>query len=268
MTESALLSQEIGPILQLTLNRPAKHNALNEAIFRGLAQGLEKFISRPDLRVMLIRAQGKYFCAGADLAEKPMPDMHASTSAIRTWYRRGLNGMLALYQELEATEKPIVVAHHATCIGGGLELSLSCDFRLAAASASYAFPEGNFGSLPATGGVSRLTRLVGPHWARWLIMANRPISAAQGVAIGLVHEVYPDDQFDTQVMSFCEHLSRQPPEFLAMCKVAIELAADLQSAQARNLERLANSVLTIGKEHQELVTAWKARFSGSRGKAE
>jgi enoyl-CoA hydratase len=268
VTESALLSQEIGPILQLTLNRPAKHNALNEEIFRGLRQGLETLISRPDLRVMLIRSQGKYFSAGADLAEKPVPDMHGSASAMRTWYRRELNGMLALYQELEATEKPVVIAHHATCIGGGLELSLSCDFRLAAASASYAFPEANFGSLPASGGVSRLTRLVGPHWARWLIMANRPIDAAKAAAIGLVHEVYPDDEFDTRVMQFCEHLCRQPPEFMAMCKVAIELAADLESAQARNLERLANSVLTIGKEHEELVSAWKARFSGSRVKPE
>jgi enoyl-CoA hydratase len=261
MTESALLSQEFGAILQLTLNRPNKHNAMNEAIFRGLEQGLETFIARRDLRVLLIRAQGKYFSAGADLAEKPVPEMHGSTSAVRTWYRRKLNGMLALYQELEATEKPIVVAHHATCIGGGLELSLSCDFRLAAASASYAFPEANFGSLPATGGVSRLTRLVGPHWARWMIMANRPIDAARALAIGLVHEVYPDSEFDAKVMEFCEHLCKQPPEFMAMCKVAIELAADLESAQARNLERLANSVLTLGKEQEDLVSAWKARFS-------
>src|SRR5882672_10775976 len=131
MTEPALLSQEFGAILQLTLNRPDKHNAMNEEIFRGLQQGLETFIARRDLRVMLIRAQGKYFSAGADLAEKPVPDMHGSSAAVRTWYRRELNGMLALYQELEATEKPIVVAHHATCIGGGLELSLSCDLRLA-----------------------------------------------------------------------------------------------------------------------------------------
>jgi len=261
MTEPALLSEESGGILQLTLNRPQKYNALNAEIFRGLSQGLETFIARRDLRVMLIRARGRYFSAGADLAEKPVPDLRGSASAVRTWYRRELNGMLALYQEMEAIEKPIVVAHHAPCIGGGLELSLSCDFRLAATSASYAFPEGNFGSLPATGGVSRLTRYVGPHWARWMIMANQPIDAARALAIGLVHEVYADQEFDAKVIEFCQHLAKQPPEFMAMCKVAIELAADLQSAQARNLERLANSVLTLGSEHQELVTAWKARFS-------
>ena len=256
-----VLSEEKGPILQLTLNRPAKYNALNREILLGLRRGLDIFTERRDLRVLLIRAAGRYFSAGADLAEADAPDMHGSSSAVRTWYRRELNGMLALYQEMEAVEKPIVVAHHARCIGGGLELSLSCDFRLAAVSASYSFPEGNFGSLPATGGVSRLTRLVGEHWARWMIMANQPVDAARALAIGLVHEVYQDAEFDARVMEFCEHLANQPPEFVAMCKVAIDLAADLESAQARRLESLANSALTLGEEHQDLMQKWKARFT-------
>jgi enoyl-CoA hydratase len=260
MSEAALLTEEKGAILQLTLNRPAKYNALNREILLGLRQGLETFVERRDLRVLLICAAGRYFSAGADLGEASAPEMHGSSSAVRTWYRREVNGMLALYQEMEAVEKPIVVAHQATCIGGGLELSLSCDFRLAAESASYSFPEGTFGSLPATGGVSRLTRLVGGHWARWMIMGNKPIDAARALAIGLVHEVYPDADFRVRVMEFCEHLCKQPREFLAMCKVTIDLAEDLESAQARNLERLANSVLTLGEEQSELLEKWKARF--------
>jgi enoyl-CoA hydratase len=260
MSEAALLSEEKGPILQLTLNRPAKYNALNKEILLGLRRGVEIFAERRDLRVLLIRAEGRYFSAGADLGETSVPEMHGSSSAVRTWYRRELNGMLALYQEMEAVEKPIVVAHHGKCIGGGLELSLSCDFRLAAASASYSFPEGTFGSLPATGGISRLTRLVGEHWALWMIMANKPVDAARAVAMGLVHEVYPDSEFNWRVMEFCEHLCKQPAEFVAMCKVAVDLAADLESAQARKLERLANSVLTLGEEHEVLMEKWRMRF--------
>src|SRR3984893_2000314 len=260
MSETALLSEERGSVLQLTQNRPAKYNVLNKEILLGLRRGLEIFAERRDLRVLLIRAEGRYFSAGADLGETDVPEMQGSSSSVRTWYRRELNGMLALYQEMEAVEKPIVVAHHARCIGGGLELSLSCDFRLAAESASYSFPEGNFGSLPATGGVSRLTRLVGEQWARWMIMANKPVDAARALAIGLVHEVYPDTEFNLRVMEFCEHLCKQPPEFAAMCKVAIDLAADLESAQARKLERLANSVLTLGEEHVGLMERVKARF--------
>ena len=84
-----------------------------------------------------------------------------SASAIRENHRLGLHGMHRIYDEMEAIEKPIVVAHQAMCMGGGLELSLSCDFRLAAKSASYAFPEGKFGVLPASNGVSRLARIIG-----------------------------------------------------------------------------------------------------------
>src|ERR1700738_734855 len=167
MSETALLTEEKGAILQLTLNRPAKYNALNKEILLGLRRGLEIFTERRDLRVLLIRAEGRYFSAGADLGEANVPEMHGSSSSVRTWYRRELNGMLALYQEMEAVEKPIVVAHHGKCIGGGLELSLSCDFRLAAESASYSFPEGTFGSLPATGGGRRPVRPGGGRCAGW-----------------------------------------------------------------------------------------------------
>src|SRR6266851_2640087 len=186
-----LLTEEDGAILIATLNRPEKLNALSGQMMELFEAALHRFRDTPEFKVMLVRANGRYFCAGADLHSGGASPQPATASAIRERHRLKLHGMHRIYDEMEAIEKPIVVAHHATCVGGGLELSMSCDFRLAAASASYAFPEANFGSLPATGGVSRLTRLVGPHWARWMIMANRPIDAAQALAIGLVHEVYP-----------------------------------------------------------------------------
>jgi enoyl-CoA hydratase len=254
----AVLSEQRGSILHLTLNRPTKYNALNGEVLSLLRQGLETFVEQPALRLLLITAKGDYFCAGADLSEAV--NFGGTSSAIRTEYRRGLHGMLSLYQEMEEVEKPIVVAHQGPCVGGGLELSLSCDFRLAAASATYRFPEGSFGALPATGGVSRLTRLVGAQWARWLISANRSIDAERSLAIGLVHEVYPDDTFEASVFEVCEHIARQPPEFLAVSKLAIDLASDLESAQARKLERLANSTLAIGGEYRDLFNQWAARF--------
>jgi enoyl-CoA hydratase/carnithine racemase len=262
MSDAAVLVEEAGAILRLTLNRPAKYNALNKEVLTTLRRELDRFTDSPQLRVLLIRAVGKYFSAGADLSEVGAGGAGASASgvAVRTFYRRGIHGMLALYQEMEEIEKPIVVAHQGPCIGGGLELSLSCDFRLAAASATYSFPEGSFGSLPATGGVSRLTRFVGPQWARWLIMANQPIDAERALSIGLVQAVYPDADFDACVTQFCEHLARQPPEFLGMAKLAIELAADVESAQARRLERLANSALTLGDEYKTLIREWAAKF--------
>jgi enoyl-CoA hydratase/carnithine racemase len=181
---------------------------------------------------------------------------------MRQWYRSGVMGwgMHPLYDEIEAIEKPFVVAHHAPCVGGGLELSLSCDFRLAAKSAHYSLPEAKLGSIPASGGVSRLTRLVGPQWAKWMIMGEQPIDAERALAIGLVQQVYPDETFEADVMAFCEKLGAQPPEMMAMAKLTIDLAADLTPGRGRIVERLGQSVLGTGAEAKELMTRWRARF--------
>jgi enoyl-CoA hydratase len=245
-----LLTGEDGAILIATLNRPDKLNALSGELMALFDQALNRFRESPQFKVMLIRANGRYFCAGADLhSSGNAGEDRPSASAIRERHRRGLHGMHRIYDEMEAIEKPIVVAHHATCVGGGLELSLSCDFRLAAKSARYSFPEGKFGVLPASNGVSRLTRIVGTHWARYIIMANLKVDAERALLMGLVHEVYPDETFEEDVLQFCRHLAKQNAEQMGTAKIAIEMARDVGLAQARNVERMANSALMLNPEY-------------------
>jgi enoyl-CoA hydratase len=171
-----------------------------------------------------------------------------SGSAIREMHRLKVHGMHRIYDEMEHIEKPIVVAHHAPCVGGGLELSLSCDFRLAAKSAHYSFPENKHGVIPASNGVSRLTRICGTHWARWMIMAGQIVDADKAHMMGLVHDVYPDETFEERVMAFCRGLAAQDGEQMGTAKLAIEMAGDVGLAQARNVERMANSTLMLGPE--------------------
>src|SRR5579864_7916921 len=190
-----LLVEENDGILIATLNRPAKLNAITDQMMELFEQALIRFRDTPELKVMLIRSTGRYFCSGADMKSGSSRDLARTGSAIRENHRLQLHGMHRIYDEMEHIEKPIVAAHHATCVGGGLELSLSCDFRLAAKSAAYSFPEGKFGVLPASNGVSRLTRIVGTHWARYIIMANMPVDADRALIMGLVHEVFPDETF-------------------------------------------------------------------------
>ena len=156
MDEPHVLTEEKDSILVATLNRPAKLNAMSRQMLELMGEAVNKFRDRPHLKVLLIRATGRYFCAGADLTDQGMPDFGDSTSRIRTFYRADNSGQQRIWDEIEAIEKPVVVAHHAPCVGGGLELSLSCDFRLAAKSASYSFPEAKLGCIPASGGLSRL----------------------------------------------------------------------------------------------------------------
>jgi len=261
MSEPLLLRSESGGILEIVLNRPAKLNAINREMWEGIRDAIEHFRVRRDLRVMLLRANGRYFSAGTDLVDYD-GDFDDSPMGARNWMRRDLSaGMHRMLVEMERIEKPFVVAHHAMCIGGSLELSLSCDFRLASASAQYWFPELQFGMVPLSGGISRLTRIVGPHWATWMTIGNKKVGAERALAMGLVHEVYPDETFETEVRGFCEMLVSQPIEATAVGKMAIQLAADLSSDDARQVERLAFSSLTFAPEYTALHERIRARLS-------
>ncbi len=259
-----LLTEIDGTILIATLNRPEKLNAISAQMMSLLDEAVIRFRDTPELKVMLIRATGRYFSAGADMRAGKL-DPVRTPSKIRETHRIRLNGMHRIYDEMEAIEKPIVAAHHAMCVGGGLEMSLSCDFRLAAKSAGYAFPEGKFGTLPASNGVSRLARIIGTHWARYLIMANLPANADRALIMGLVHEVFPDDTFEADVMTFCRHLAQQNAEQMGTAKLAIELAHDVGLAQARNVERLANSALMLHPDYLAGIERYVGGL-GSQGK--
>jgi enoyl-CoA hydratase len=267
MSEPHVLIEEIGAILQVTLNRPEKLNALSVETIETIRAAVRDYARREELRCFLIRSTGRYFCAGADLVGNPKSTSTnpKSTAAIREQYRTVMGGgMQPLYDEMEDIEKPFVVAHHATCVGGGLELSLSCDFRLAAKSARYSFPEAKLGAIPASNGVSRFTRLVGPHWAKWSILANQAIDADRALMIGLVHDVYEDDEFDEKVMAFCEGLAAQPPEMVAIAKLTIDLAADMTAERARKVERLGQSILQVGDESADLMAKMQTRLTRAK----
>jgi enoyl-CoA hydratase len=261
MSEPLLLRSEISGVLEIVLNRPAKLNAINREMWEGIRDAIEDFRGRRDLRVMLFRANGRYFSAGSDLTDYD-GDFDDSPMGARNWMRRDLSaGMHRMLVEMERIEKPFVVAHHGMCIGGSLELSLSCDFRLASRSAQYWFPEMQFGMVPLSGGISRLTRIVGPHWANWMAVANAKVSAERALSMGLIHEIYPDETFETEVRSFCEMLAGHPAEAVAVGKMAIGLAADLASDDARQVERLAFSSLTFSREYTELHQKIRARLA-------
>lgn len=238
-----------------TLNRPDKLNAISRQMMDLLTEAVLRLRDTPELKVMLIRSTGRYFSSGADLRGgnqnivSQANKANNSARTIRENHRLNLNNMQQLWDEMEHVEKPIVVAHHAMCVGGGLEMSLSCDFRLASKSAGYAFPEGLFGVLPASGGVSRLTRLCGPHWARWLVMANKPASADMAFTMGLVHQVYEDDALEQESLDFCRHLAKQNGEQMGAAKVAIELCAEVGRDSSRHVERMANSALMLNPDY-------------------
>jgi enoyl-CoA hydratase len=261
MADETVHLVERGPIIEVTLNRPDKLNAMTPVMTGAISKAVDELGRRPDLRLMLIRAKGRYFSAGSDFVGGEIPDFRGSTMAARHWYRGGVDraSLQSINDKLEAVEKPVVVAHHGPCLGGALEMSLSCDFRLAAKSARYGLPEIDLGHLPGSGGMSRMTRLCGPHWARWLVMAGKSVDADLALTMGLVHQVFEDDAFDAGVESFCEHLLKRPTEAMALAKTMIDLIAETDRTSARSLDRIANSILFQTPETHELMQAFRDR---------
>lgn len=261
MTKTTLLIAEIDDILHVTFNRPEKYNAISLDMWEGLHAATAMLRDRNDIRAMLVTANGKYFSAGIDLNSPLAPDPAlTSPSDFRRWYRQGVGSLHRLGDEWEAIEKPITIAFQGPCLGGALELALCADFRLATPAARFGLPEIALGGIPGSGGTSRLVRLAGPHWARWMILANRQVEADQALMIGLLHEILPNDGFEAATLDFCRSLTMLPREAFATGKLAIELCAGLSRAEARNVERMAVSALVQGNEYKVMMATIQERL--------
>lgn len=233
--------EERDAILTVVLDRDAKLNAISPQMTALLWQSVRDLAARDDLRAMVITAVGRYFSAGID---RNAPSAVRSAT-LGSQLRAGYRVHHLLYDEFEAVEKPVVLAAQGPCLGAGVEMACSCDFRFASRSARFQLPEVGLGVIPGSGGASRLTRLVGPHWAKWMAMACRPVQADEARAMGLVHEVFPDDGFREAVHERVKEIIGMPAEALGAAKLTLGLVAEVDRGTARDIERLANTQLLL-----------------------
>lgn len=265
---------DAGGIVTLTFTRPEKLNAVSPQMWNFIRDTLDEFAERDDLRAIVITAEGRYFTAGNDQVERE--DL-LGRSGPPLWFRDGVNideilkinirreyrRLHLLFDEFEAVEKPIIVAIQGRCLGVGVEMAVSCDFRLASDQASFWVPEVvRVGALPGSGGISRLTRLVGPHWARWLSMAGQEVSAELAITMGLVHAVYPAQSFAEDVQTFARKLIEIPADLLGAAKLGIDMAADVDRTSARNFDRLANTIFLTSPGYLQQKRDFERRSQG------
>jgi enoyl-CoA hydratase/carnithine racemase len=212
-------------------------------MFDALDAAVTQLEQRADLRVLVIRGRGRYFTAGVDiLTLSAMVDPDSGGYDVRRSYREGARH--DLFDRLEMVEKPVILAANGPCVGVGVEMSASCDFRLASEAASFRLPEvAKLAVIPGSGGISRLTRLLGTHWAKWLVMADALVDASAARDIGLVHAVYPSETFDRDVDEFARKLAALPAEALGLAKLAIDAASEVDRRTARDIDRLAQTML-------------------------
>jgi enoyl-CoA hydratase len=230
-----------GHIAWLTLRRPEKLNALSaELLAQGVA-ALREVAADGDARCLVVHGEGRAFCAGADIGG--MQDLNPAGAAAR--FSRE-----SFWQLLENLPQPTIAAVHGYCFGGGCEIAIACDFRLAADNAQFGQPEIKLGVIPGAGGTQRLPRLVGMTHAKELVLLGDPIDAAEAHRIGLVNRVVPADHLLDEAGRWAEKLSRLPPLAVRMAKHVMNRGRDLDLAAALELERLGFGVL-FGTEDQK-----------------
>ena len=245
---------DVDGVITVTFTRDRKLNAVTDEMLDVMRQAAVDLGDDESIRVLVITAEGRYFTAGKDIGQ--MGRHSDSGVALRRNYRR----LHELFDELERLEKPVVLAAQGPCLGIGVEMASSCDFRLASERAVFGLPEiANLAVLPGSGGISRFTRLVGPHWARWVAMAGENISAEEAVQIGFVHRVLPEEGFAEAVQAWVRKLITNSAEALGLAKIAIDAAVDSDRRTARHLDRIANTQLLQTREHLDKIEAFKGR---------
>jgi len=201
----------------ITINRPDKRNALNIKTREEGATLLDELRNDASINVVVITGAGdKAFIAGADIAE------FAGRTAMM---QRDVMTARSLFTAIDTFPKPIIAMINGYCLGGGCELALACDIRIASETASFGQPEINLGIIPGGGGTQRLTRLVGEGKAMEMILTGEIIDAKSAYQIGLVNHVFPPDVLQAKTMEIANRIAEKSPIALRLAKEAVKLAS-------------------------------------------
>jgi len=237
------------PIARITLHRPEKLNALDPEMLTALETGLNLLEQRADIRVLILQAAGeKAFCVGADI--KAWTAL-APLQMWSEWIRHGHR----VFSRLSNLRQPVICAIQGLALGGGLELALACDIRIASESAQFAMPEVKLATIPGWGGTARLPELVGTGRARQMILSGEPITAATAERWGLINEVVPGDQLVERVEELAKRIATNAP-------IAVQTAKQLLAgSNAVTLESIAAATNAFTKDAAEGLAAFREKRS-------
>src|SRR5918992_2415985 len=216
-TYETLVLEKRERVAIVTINRPEKRNALNIKTREEGARLLEALRDDEAVGVVVFTGAGdKAFIAGADIAE------FAGRTALT---QRDVMMARSLFTAIDTFPKPVIAMVNGYCLGGGCELALACDIRIASETASFGQPEINLGIIPGGGGTQRLTRLVGEGKAMEMILTGEIISAQEAFRLGLANQVVPADQLQAKTMEVANRMAEKSPVALRLAKEAVKAAS-------------------------------------------
>jgi enoyl-CoA hydratase len=221
--------EAIGSVAIVTIDRPEKRNALNSVVRRELREEVGRLAADDSVRVIVLTGAGeKAFVAGADIGEfaerTPLQQREAMESP-------------RVFEAIAGCPKPVIAMINGFALGGGCELALACDLRIAADSARIGQPEINLGIIPGGGGTQRLPRVVGTGQAMRLILTAEIIDANEALRIGLVDMLFPADQLRERVLEIATKMAERSPVALRMAKTAVRAAAEMPLSAGLDYEK-------------------------------
>jgi enoyl-CoA hydratase len=241
----------------ITLNRPEKLNALSPELTGEVVEALNGVRTDETIRAIIITGGPKVFAAGADLSQM-------QTASPIDMYNRNLGG--DMWTTVAEMPQPTIAAVAGYALGGGCELAMACDLRLAADNAKFGQPEINVGIYPGAGGTQRLARLIGLGRAKELVYLGGQIDAQEAYRLGLVNKVVPGEDLLDEAKAWAKKLASKPPFTLRLVKQVMDQGYDLDLDSALKLERLGFISLFGTQDQREGVTAFlekrKPKYSG------
>ena len=222
----------------IIINRPELRNALNIDTLLEIESAMDVLRDDKNIRVIIFTGAGeKSFAAGADISQLNK----------RTMIEALKPNMTATYRKIEDYEKPTIAAINGFALGGGLELALACDIRVASLNAKVGLPEVGLGIMPGAGGTQRLSRIIGKGKAMELILTGDVITAAEAERLNLISKAVPQEELMDAAKEYARRISLKGPLALRMAKAAVNRGADMEMETALYLEKLAQTIL-IGSE--------------------
>ena len=250
--EQTVQIERVNRVGWIVLNRPGQINAINPALRLEVTQALEQLDSDPEMGVIVIRGAGERgFCAGADI--KAQSDA-TSLPTLRAGMTPGW------IEALDRVRKPVIAAIHGLCLGGGLEIAMACDMRIAAPSAVFGLPETSLGLIPGGGGTQRLPRIVGLGRALDLLLTGERIDAAEAHRIGLVSRLATaSDHLIDEVQVLAERIAAKPASALAYVKEAARDGLEMDLRAGLKLEKDLFVLLMSTDDRREAAAAFKEK---------
>ena len=248
--DARVLVERDGSVALVTLNRPDVHNALDLEMVQALDGALAKLATFEDLAACIITGAGdRAFVSGADIAQ--LRERGAAEA-----FRRINQGLL---RRVEAFPAPTIAAVRGFALGGGCELAMACDLRVAGESARFGQPEVGLGIIPGAGGTHRLERLVGVGKAREIIFTGAIIHATEAFRIGLVNRVVPDEETLIVARALADDIARQSIGAVRLAKIAIQTAPDLGDTGRDAIEALSQAICFESQDKMDRMTAFLER---------